>query len=111
MTKLGEISDDNQPISWKVILIKSIFGIFGYLPVIFLLYMFSPFNGVFNAMMYPFIGNISLLVILIIIFIIEVVNGIFILFTPNKVGLDGLITKSILVDRTRLDELLLEEEK
>lgn len=111
LTKLGEISNDNQPISWKVILIKSIFGIFGYLPVIFLLYMFSPFNGVFNAMMYPFIGNMSLLVILIIIFIIEVVNGIFILFTPNKVGLDGLITKSILVDRTRLDELLLEEEK
>jgi hypothetical protein len=108
--KLGEIDIHNEPITWKVVLVKGILGCIGYLPVIFLIYMLEPFNGSFSAMYMPFIGEVQLMVILIIILVLVLINGTVMLFTRNKVGIDGIITKSILVDRHYLDELLFEEE-
>ncbi len=102
--KLGEISFYNEEIGYKEIIIKTIFGCFGYLSVIFLIYMFAPFNGIFDAMFMPFIGETPLVIILLIIFALVIINGIFMLFTKNKIGYDGLITKTILVDRKHLDE-------
>ena len=107
--KLGEISIHNEPITWRVVLVKGIFESIGYLSIIFFIYMLNPFGGSYNAMMTPFIGNLSLLVILVIIFIGVLINGIFILFTRDKVGIGGLLTKSVLVDRKRLDELVFED--
>ena len=72
--------------------------------------MLEPFNGSFSAMYMPFIGEVQLMVILIVILVIVLINGTVMLFTRNKVGLDGILTKSILVDRHYLDELLFEEE-
>ena len=78
--------------------------------IIFLLYMLKPFNGSFSSMYMPFIGETSLLVILAIILFIVIVNGCFMLFTRNRVGINGLIGESILVDRHHLDEIENEEE-
>ena len=108
--KLGEISDDNEPITWKVTVINSIFECIGYMTIMFIMYMLKPFNGVFSAMYMPFIGEIPLLIILAVILLLVLVNGCVMLFTHNKVGINGLIAKSTLVDRNRLDEFESDED-
>lgn len=108
--KLGGISLENEPVSWKVTLIKSLLGCIGYLSISFLIYMFPPFNGSFRAMAMPFIGEVPYMIILIVILVVAIINSCIMLFTQNKVGVEGLITGSILVDRTRLDEFEVEEE-
>jgi len=106
--KLGEIDVDNQPVGVKSLIIKSIIGCFGYLSISFILYLFKPFSASFGVMMYPFIGNISLVVIIFIITFISLVNGCVMLFTSNHVGFGGLLSKTILVDRKYIDEYLTE---
>ena len=103
--KLGEISIENEPVKWNVTVINSIFECIGYLNIAFLIYMLEPFNASFNAMYMPFIGNVPLLVILAIILLLVIINGCVMLFTRNKVGINGLLAGSVLVDRTRLDEI------
>ena len=103
---LGEISDENEKISRKTLIIKSIFGLIGYLGIIPILYMFPPFNGSFNTMYMPFVGDIPLLFIVVIIIILVLINSCITLFTSNKVGIDGLIAKTDLVDRNHQDELI-----
>lgn len=107
--KLGEISYENEVVSTLSIIINTIFGSFGYLAVMPILFMFHPFNGSFNAMYLPFIGNIPFLIIMIIIIGLVLINSCCILFTKNKVGINGLVTNSILVDRKFQDELIIED--
>lgn len=108
--KQGQITVENKPITWKSIVVESIFGYIGFLPVIFLLYMLKPFNAVFDAMYMPFIGDVALIIILLVIMGLVIINGCVMLFTKDKVGIDGLITGTVLVDRHYLDELLFEED-
>ena len=72
--------------------------------------MLKPFNASFSAMYMPFIGEVPLLVILFIVLIYMAINGCVMLFTRNKVGIDGLIGKYVLVDRNYLDELNFDED-
>ena len=53
---------------------------------------------------------ILLSVILFIVLIYMAINGCVMLFTRNKVGIDGLIGKYVLVDRNYLDELNFDED-
>lgn len=108
--KLGLISSENKVVSTKEILIESIFGYFLFLPIIVIIYMLKPFNASFSAMYTPFIGEVPLLVILFIVLIYMAINGCVMLFTRNKVGIDGLIGKYVLVDRNYLDELNFDED-
>lgn len=104
--KLGEIDIYNEPVGPLSLIVKSITGCIGYLSVALIIYLFRPFSAKFSVMMYPFIGNMNLMTIILIITVLCLVNGCVMLFTSNHVGIGGLLSKTILVDRKRLDEYL-----
>ena len=54
---------------------------------------------------YPDMINLYPFLILFAVLILLAINGCVMLFTRNKVGIDGLIGKYVLVDRNYLDEL------
>ena len=110
LLKQGEISVYNEPISIVSVIIKSIFGIIGYLGIIPILYMFAPFYGSFTTLYMPFVGDIPLLYVVIVIILLVLINGCVMLFTKDKVGVDSLLTRTVLVDRHYIDELLFDEE-
>lgn len=51
---LGVINIDNEPNSWYIPLLKFIFECAGMVCSILLIYLFPPFNGVFDTMFLPF---------------------------------------------------------
>ena len=67
------------------------------------MYMFPPFNGVFDAMMTPFIGEYSLTIILLIIAIVGLVINAFMLFTHYRQNLINMIFRDQVVDLHYLD--------
>ena len=90
---------------WYYTLLSSFLGIFGYLPVMFLFYMLPPFNGVFDSMFTPFIGNIALIWILAIPIFIAMVNYIPSLFFADRETLLEMVFKTRLKDKKDLGEI------
>lgn len=103
---LGVITADGEKTPWYASLIKSVLGAAGSIPLAFLLYLFPPFNGVYEAMFVPTTVDSKLslgLVILIITAIVGTVNA-FGLFTAKKQTLINLIFRDTVVDTHRIDE-------
>lgn len=90
---------------WYYTLLSSFLGIFGYLPVIFLFYMLPPFNGVFDSMFTPFIGNIALIWIIAIPIFLSMVNYIPSLFFAERETLLEMLFKTRLKDKKELGEI------
>lgn len=103
---LGVVGVDGQAGAWYVPLVKTVLACFGAIPVAFILYLFPPFNGSFEAMFVPVTtqSGISLaLVILAITAIGGIVNA-FCLFTHKRQSLINLIFGDVVVDVHCVDE-------
>jgi len=103
---LGVIGTDGRANQWYVPLIKTILACVGAIPVAFVLYMFPPFNGGFEAMFVPVAvdSKISLALIILVITVIGgIVNAVG-LFTYRRQNLWNLIFGDIVVDSHYIDE-------
>lgn len=103
LMNLGTISNEGEKIKIVNVILKSIIELFGFTFVAFIIYMFPPFNGVFDAMFAPFIGNYSLIALLLIIAMIGLAVNLFSLFTHYKQNLVNMIFQDRVVDLKYLD--------
>lgn len=102
---LGVVSMDEEPISWYFTLVKTVIESFGAISIGLLMYMFPPFNGVFDSMFVSMssTSNISFGIILLIIWIIVIVVNIFGLFTHYRQNLVNILFKEKVVDIHYID--------
>ena len=101
--KLGTVDEEKDPISIISIILKSVIEIIGFMFIAFIIYMFPPFNGVYDAMMTPFIGEYNLTIILLVIAIIALLINAFSLFTHYRQNLIDMIFHHQVVDLHYLD--------
>lgn len=85
--------------------LQSILGIFGYLPSLFLFYMLPPFNGVFDPLFTPFVGNIALIWFIAIPAFLVMVNYIPSLFFADRETLLEMLFKVRLKDKKDVGEI------
>lgn len=103
---LGVVGIDGEANLWYVPLLKTMLSCVGAIPMAFILYLFPPFNGGFDAMFVPVTtdSKISLsLVILVITVLGGMVNAVG-LFTYRRQNLWNLIFGDIVVDVHYADE-------
>ncbi len=103
---LGVIRADGQAIAWYVPLIKTLFACFGAIPIAFILYLFPPFNGSFEAMFVPATpqSGISLALVILAITAIGGIVNVFCLFTHKRQSFMNLIFGDVVVDTHYVDE-------
>lgn len=103
---LGVISLDNEENKWYVSLIKSLFDAIGFITCALILYLFPPFNGVFDAMFLPITSSykISFGLIILVIGIISTLINVVMLFTHYNQNLLNILFKDKVVDIHYLDE-------
>lgn len=97
---LGVIRVDGSVNRWYVPLIKTVIDCIGFIPIAFILYLFPPFKGGYEAMFVPTRVGSSIsfaLIILLIMLIGAVVNAVG-LFTSRRQNLINLIFNDIVVD-------------
>ena len=103
---LGVTSTDGTAISWYVSLATTLIECIGFIPIAFILYLFPPFNGGFDAMFTPIVSGSKLSfawVIIILLAIGGVVNG-FGLFTHKRQNLINMVFDDVVVDTHYIDE-------
>ena len=102
--RLGVMNTDKSEVEvWKIIL-RSFLAALSNVFIAFFLVLLPPFNGSSMILYLPFIFDITMLHIILIIFILASINGIFMLLTHEKRSLTDIIFKTITVDVTLLDE-------
>ena len=103
---LGVTTVDGEEIEWYIPLIKTAIECIGFIPIAFILYMFPPYNGVFDAMFTPIAtdSRISFAWVILVIFAVgAIVNGVG-LFTEKRQNLVDLILGDVVVDLHYIDE-------
>ena len=103
---LGVISTDGSRIDWYVPPVTTLLECVGFIPVAFILYLFPPFNGGFDAMFTPMVMGSRLSfawVIIAIMAIGGIVNGVG-LFTHKRQNLINILFDEVVVDVHYLDE-------
>lgn len=106
--RLGSINTDKSETElWKVI-VRSLLAAISFIFIAFFLVLLPPFNGSSMLLYLPFISigtwDITMINIIIIIFVLCIINGVFMLLTHEKRSLTDLLFKTITVDVTLLDE-------
>ncbi len=103
---LGVIRTDGETNSWYVPLIKTVIDSIGAFPIAFILYLFPPFNGGYEAMFMPATpdSKISLALILLAVMIIVGINNAFGLFTYKRQNLVNMLFSDLVVDLHHVDE-------
>ncbi len=97
---LGVIRTDGNPIEWYVPLIKTAVACIGFIPLAFILYMFPPFNGGYEAMFIPVNPDVRVSLAWLVLgigFVGAVVNAVG-LFTSKRQNLLNLIFDDVVVD-------------
>lgn len=102
---LGVVSDGGEECKWYVPLIKTVLCSVGAIPIAFILYMFPPFNGGYEAMFTPVTPDsaFSLAWLVLIIGVIDGIVGAFSLFTEKRQSLVNLIFRETVVDARFVD--------
>lgn len=103
---LGVIRVDGSANRWYVSVIKTLIDCIGFIPIAFILYLFPPFKGGYEAMFVPINVGSSIsfaLIILLIMLVGAVINAVG-LFTSKKQNLINLIFNDVVVDVHRLEE-------
>ena len=97
---LGVIGLDAEAVKWYVPLIKTVLACVGFIPIAFILYLFPPFNGGYEAMFVParVDSGISLALVIAIVSIIGGIVNAFGLFTEKRQNLINLIFNDVVVD-------------
>ena len=103
---MGVIGADGQAIGWYVPLVKTVLACFGAIPVAFILYLFPPFNGGFEAMFVPVNtqSSISLALVILAVMAIGGIVNVFSLFTYKRQSLLNLFFRDVVVDVHHVDE-------
>ncbi|MBR2381861.1 MAG: hypothetical protein IKA84_05165 [Clostridia bacterium] len=103
---LGVIRTDGEANAWYVPLIKTVISCIGFIPVSFILYLFPPFNGGYEAMFMPASPDcsISLAILILAVIIIGGIINAFGLFTNKRQNLINLIFNDVVVDTHYIDE-------
>lgn len=103
---LGVIKTDGEPNKWYVPLIKTLIDCVGFIPIAFILYLFPPFNGGYEAMFMPVAldSGISFALVILIILAVGAIINAFGLFTYKRQTLINLIFNDVVVDVHYLDE-------
>ena len=103
---LGVVRTEGEGNRWYVPLIKTIVACIGYIPVAFILYLFPPFNGGYEAMFMPVSTdcNVSLAMVILGVTVVGGIFAAFALFTYKRQNLLNLIFNDIVVDVHYLDE-------
>ena len=103
---LGVIRLDGEENKWYIPLIKGIFGSIGFIVSVIIIYLFPPFNGVYDAMYYPFTidSKLSLLWIILIVGVIGSIVNIAGLFTHYRQTFINMLFQDKVVDIHYLDE-------
>lgn len=103
---VGVIRTDGETISWYVPLIRTFIDCLMCIPITFILYLFKPFNGGYEAMLMPINpdSKISLALVILIILAIGAIVNAFALFTYKKQNLLNLLFDDVIVDIHRLDD-------
>lgn len=107
---LGMIGNDLEETPLWITIVNTILGLFGFLVTATIMYLLPPFSGSFDPMMFPFLGNIPLVIILLIIVLLAGVNYVFCLFSHYKQSGIELLEHSILVDKHHLDEIDMDDQ-
>ncbi len=95
---------DGENAKWYVQAVHSVLGIFGYLPVTFLLYLFPPFKGVYDPLFTPFLGNVALLWFIAVPAFLVMANYIPSLFFAERETLLEMVFKVRLKDKNNIGE-------
>lgn len=103
---LGVVNLNGEANKWYVPLIKTVVHCFECIPIAFILYLFPPFNGGFEAMFVPVNAQqkLSLAWVIIIVMIISGISSAFGLFTGKKQNLLNIIFRDVVVDTHNLEE-------
>ena len=103
---LGVVRTDGEIDAWYMTLIKTVIDSVGIIPIAFILYMFPPFNGGYEAMFMPINpdSKLSLAIVVLALAIIGGINNAFGLFTPKKQSLINMIFGDVVVDVNCPDE-------
>ncbi len=107
LMKLGVNSIDEENVPWYVTLINSILGTIGFMSVMLLIFLFPPFNGIYDFMYIPLLTSsrwLSLGLILLVVAISAVAIYISTLFAYNKTSLIDILTRTRVVDLKRIDD-------
>ena len=103
---LGVVRVDGSSNRWYVPLIKTVIDCVGFIPIAFVLYLFPPFKGGYEAMFVPTKVGSGLsfaLIILLIMLIGALINAVG-LFTSKRQNLINLIFNDIVVDVHYIEE-------
>ena len=97
---LGVVRTDGEMDAWYMTLIKTVIDSVGIIPIAFILYMFPPFNGGYEAMFMPIHpdSRLSFAMVVLAIAIIGGINNAFGLFTSKKQNLINMIFGDAVVD-------------
>ena len=103
---LGVVRTDGEMDAWYMTLIKTVIDSVGIIPIAFILYMFPPFNGGYEAMFMPINpdSKLSIAIVVLALAIIGGINNAFGLFTPKKQSLINMIFGDVIVDVNCPDE-------
>jgi hypothetical protein len=103
---LGAVSTDGEAVKPQITLLKTIVESVGVIPIAFILYLFPPFNGGYEAMFMPVTSDGRLSFAMVILFIMAVygINNAIGLFTQKKQSLLNMIFGEVIVDSHYPDE-------
>lgn len=104
---LGVISNTSENIPWYATVIQSTLGVIGFMSTMLLIYLFKPFNGVYDFMMMPLLPSLSWFTmgsLFLIIVIAAITIYISTLFMHYKTSLVDLLTRCNVVDLKHIDE-------
>ena len=103
---LGVVRLDGEIDPWYMTLIKTVIDSVGIIPIAFILYLFPPFNGGYEAMFMPIDpeSKLSFAMVVLVIAIIGGINNAFGLFTSKKQNLINMIFGDVVVDVNCPDE-------
>ena len=100
---LGVLRTDGSRIKWYVPLVKTLAAAVGFIPIAFILYLFPPFSGGYEAMFVPVTveSRISLALTVLVISVIGGIVNAFGLFTNKRQNLINLIFDDLVLDSNR----------
>lgn len=100
---LGVLRTDGSRIKWYVPLVKTLAAAVGFVPIAFILYLFPPFSGGYEAMFVPVTveSRISLAITVLVISVIGGIVNAFGLFTNKRQNLINLIFDDLVLDSNR----------
>lgn len=105
--QLGVITREKETSKWYAVLAKTLLGMFGFMSTMILVFLFPPFNGIYDFLFMPLISGASAMtlgLLLVIITLLALINYVPTLFTHYKTSLLDMAFHDFVVDIKHIDE-------